>query len=83
MGYLDMRYNVGLGSEGFVAQHLIKYVWKITFFVQNFGLDYEDTLYQIIDCSNAVIIVKNYYLINKTYLSLAGNVWNIEKCENL
>ena len=54
-----------------------------TFFLQNFGLDYEDTLYQIIDCSNALIIVKNYYLINKTYLSLAGNVWNIEKCENL
>ena len=29
MGYLDMRYSVGLGSEGFVAQHLTQYMkWK-------------------------------------------------------
>ena len=29
MGYLDMRYSVRLGSEGFVAQHLTQYMkWK-------------------------------------------------------
>ena len=29
-GYLDMCYSVGLGLEGFVAQHLIKYVVDIS-----------------------------------------------------
>ena len=29
-----------------------------TFFLQNFGLDYEDTLYQIIDYSNGLIMLK-------------------------
>ena len=55
---------------------------KIAFFVQNFGLEYEHSLDCIIDYSNALIIVDNSYFINKTYLCLAGNAWNIENCEN-
>ena len=59
-------------------RYILSLVWKIAFFVHNFGLEYKHILDWIIDCLNALKIVENSYFINKTYLRLAGNAWNIE-----